>query len=90
MKVKFFANIRDITKSKEIEMEAPEDIMRLLFLLSEKYGKEMRKKLISEDNRLHSDMIVLLNGRHIEHLEEERSKLSDNDTVSFFPRIAGG
>ncbi len=90
MIVKFFANIRDITKTKEIEIKAPDDIMQLLFLMSDRYGKEMRKKLISQENRLHPDMIVLLNGRHIEHLQEERSKLSDEDTVSFFPRIAGG
>jgi sulfur-carrier protein len=89
MIVKFFANVRDITKSKEIEVKAPDDIMQLLLLMSEKYGKDMKAKLLLE-NRLHPDMIVLLNGRHIEHLQEERSKLSDDDTVSFFPRIAGG
>jgi len=90
MKVKFFANIRDITKSKEIDIAAPPDIMALLLILSDRYGKEMKGKLISGEGRLHPDMIVLLNGRHIEHLDGEDSKLSEEDTVSFFPRIAGG
>ena len=90
MIVKFFADMRDITKSKEIEIEAPKDIEMLLTQLSLQYGKKMKSRIIGEDNKLHPDMIVLLNGRHIEHLSGEASSLSDGDVVSFFPRIAGG
>ncbi|MEI8216454.1 MAG: MoaD family protein [Eubacteriales bacterium] len=90
MIVKFFADLRDISKSKEIEMEAPQDIEALLNQLSILYGKKMKSRIIGEDNKLHPDMIVLLNGRHIEHLSGEASLLSESDVVSFFPRIAGG
>ena len=90
MKIQFFANIRDITKTKEAEVAAPKDILKLLYLVSEKYGKEMAAKLIGADGKLHPDMIVLLNGRHIEYVNGEESALTDADTVSFFPRIAGG
>lgn len=88
--IRFFANIRDITKVKEVEVPAPETISALLYFLSEKYGKEMAGKLIGVDGKLHPDMIVLLNGRHIEYVNGEESRLSEEDIVSFFPRIAGG
>lgn len=90
MKIRFFANIRDITKTKEAEVLAPGNISQLLYLLSEKYGKEMAAKLIGQDGKLHPDMIILLNGRHIEYVNGEESILTDADTVSLFPRIAGG
>lgn len=90
MTVKFFANLRPITKVKETSVAAPKDIRELLLLLSSLYGKELRNKLLTKDDRLHPDMIVLLNGRHIEHLQGEDTSLSDEDLVSFFPRIAGG
>ena len=90
MIVKFFADLRDITKTKEVEIKAPATIMELLTELSLLYGKKLQSRIIGEGNKLHPDMIVLINGRHIEHLFGEASKLADADVVSFFPRIAGG
>lgn len=90
VKVKFFADIRDITKSKETDIEAPKNILALLYQLSDLYGIKMKEKLIGEDGRLHPDIIVLLNGRHIEFLNFDESDLNEDDVVSLFPRIAGG
>jgi len=90
MKIRLFPLVRDITKVTEFDIPAPETIMQLLYLLSEQYGKEMKNILLTEDSKVHPDMIVLLNGRHIEYVNGEESKLSDDDTVSFFSRIAGG
>lgn len=90
MIVRFFANIRDITKAKEVEIAAPDNISQLLYSLSDEYGKAMAAKLIGDDGKLHPDMIVLLNGRHIEYVNGEESDLKDSDIVSLFPRIAGG
>lgn len=90
MVVRFFANLRDISKTKETTIKAPETIRDLLYLLSDFYGKAMRQKLLASDGTLHPDMIVLLNGRHIEFLQGEETLLKEEDVVSFFPRIAGG
>ncbi len=90
MKTHFFPFVSDVAKIKELDLPTPETILQLLFVLSEQYGKEMKTLLLTEDNRLHPDMIVLLNGRHIEFVNAEESKLVDEDTVSFFSRIAGG
>ncbi len=90
MKVKFFPHLTTITKTKEIDMPAPATISRLLSQLSEKYGTEMHKLLLEPDNTIHHDMIIFLNGRHIEYVNNEASVLTDEDTVAFFSRIAGG
>ncbi len=90
MKIRLFPLVRDITKVNELDIPAPETIMQLLYLLSEQYGKEMENILLIQDSKLHPDMIVLLNGRHIEYVNGEESKLFEQDTVSFFSRIAGG
>lgn len=90
MIIRFFPLVRDITKINELDLPAPDTILQLLFLLSEQYGKEMKNILLTQDNMLHPDMIVFLNGRHIEYINGEASVLSDEDTVSFFSRIAGG
>jgi len=90
MKIKFFPQLVDITKAKEIDVQAPETIAQLMFLLSARYGQEMKQKLLTQDERLHPDMIVFINGRHIEYINGEESPLTDADTVSFFSRIAGG
>jgi sulfur-carrier protein len=90
MKIKFFPHVVNIAKINEIDVPAPATVLQLMFLLSEKYGLEMKNILLTQDEKLHPDMIVLLNGRHIEYVNGVDSKLSDDDTVSFFSRIAGG
>jgi molybdopterin synthase sulfur carrier subunit len=90
MVVRFFANLRDVSKAKETTIKAPETIRDLLYLLSDSYGRAMGQKLLALDGSLHPDMIVLLNGRHIEFLQGEETPLKEEDVVSFFPRIAGG
>lgn len=90
MKIKFFPHVVNITKVNEIDLPAPSAILQLMFLLSERYGLEMRNILLTQDDKLHPDMIVFLNGRHIEYINGVESRLSDDDIVSFFSRIAGG
>jgi len=90
LKIRFFPNVVTIAKTKECDLPAPDSILHLLHLLSERYGKEMKDILLTADNGQHPDMIILLNGRHIEFIDGLGSKLSDDDTISFFSRIAGG
>ncbi len=90
MKVKFYANLRDISKVKEMSVSGPKNIKELLLFLSSEYGKEMKKKFLTENNEIHSDIIILVNGRHVDHLQWGETKLCSTDVISLFPRIAGG
>ena len=90
LKIRFFPNVVTIAKTSECDLPAPESILHLLHLLSERYGKEMKNILLTADNGQHPDMIIFLNGRHIEFIDGLESKLSNDDTITFFSRIAGG
>jgi sulfur-carrier protein len=89
VKVKFFATIRDITKSKSIDFEYFETVDTLLHKLCNKYGDALTKKVFN-GSELSNEIIILVNGRHIVHLDGINTKLSENDEISIFPVIAGG
>lgn len=89
MVVKFFAFIREYTGSKEISTDGCHDLRELLDKLCNMYGDHFRKKLFAGD-RLSEDIIIMVNGRHIEHLNGLNTQLEDNDEISIFPRVAGG
>jgi molybdopterin synthase sulfur carrier subunit len=91
MQVKFFATYRQITGHQRIELPAPENVLELLRNLSDEYGSELRDWLLTADGCDKGDnAIVLVNGRHIEHLDGVATTLNDSDTLALFPLVAGG
>lgn len=91
MRVKFFATIRDCTGCKETEIPYEENIRELIDALSNQYGKNLRRKLLSEDGgQLHNEIIIMINGRHITHLGGLEAPLKPDDLVQIFPVVAGG
>lgn len=89
MIIKFFAFIRDYTGVREVSLEGCSDLRELLDKICGKYGMKLRNKLFTGE-RLSEDIIVMVNGRHIEHLQGLETKLLENDEISIFPRVAGG
>ncbi|MGH4139758.1 ubiquitin-like small modifier protein 1 [Clostridium sp.] len=89
MKVKFFAYIRDYTKTKEVEISGCNTVLELLNLLSDKYGKNLRQTLF-KNSQLSDEIIILVNGRHIIHLNGIKTEITENDEISIFPVVAGG
>lgn len=72
-------------------MPAPDTVLALLHALSSRYGPAMREKLLAPGGEsIGSDAIVLVNGRHIAHLNGVDTPLSEADTVAVFPLVAGG
>lgn len=90
MLVKFFATYRQITGVKKLELEAPEDVLALMVELSRRYPEFHPLLLNAAGDDLGDDAIVMVNGRHIEHLDGVRTKLSQSDTVAVTPLVAGG
>jgi len=91
MKLKYFATYREITRCKEEDVPAPEDVWALLLSLGERYGADFRKKLFSPDGTdIGMDAIIMVNGRNITHLDGKGTRLADTDAVSIFPLVAGG
>jgi len=89
MVIKFFAYIRDYTGSKEINIDRCTTLRELLDKLCSKYGKKFSEKVFIGD-RLSDDIIILVNGRHILHLQGLETSLEENDEISIFPKVAGG
>ncbi len=90
MVVKFFATFRKITKEKEIVVEAVPTLRDLLELLVLRYGQPANDNFLLREGQLHPDVILLVNGRAVEHLQGLDTRLASDDVVSIFPRIAGG
>jgi len=90
MKVKFFATYRQITRRKEEDVPAPADVMALLVNLCERYAGFRAKLLTPDGTDVGEETIILLNGKNIYHLDGKDTPLSDTDTVSVFPVVAGG
>lgn len=89
MIIKFFAFFRDYTGTKDIRMEGCSTLKELLDKLCIRYGRHFAEKVYSGDE-LGDDVIILVNGRHIEHLQGIQTALSENDEISIFPKVAGG
>jgi len=91
MKVKFFATYRDFTRRKDEDIIAPPDIWSLLQSLGERYGADLRAKLLTPDGKeIGEETIILVNGRNVVHLDGKDTALSETDVVSIFPVVAGG
>ena len=91
MTVKFFSYLREYTKCNAVDFTYQEDVRKLTIALSETYGDRLREKLLTPDGtELGQEIIILVNGRHVEHLGGIDTKLSPTDTVSIFPVVAGG
>ncbi len=90
MKVRYFATIRHLTGHNETEWKEPAPTVReLLRGLARKYGPAFQNKVF-EGDRLSPIVIVMVNGRNIEHLGGEDTPLLPEDEVSIFPMVAGG
>lgn len=89
MIIKYFAYIRDYTRTKEISLEVCSNVEEMLRNLCKLYGKKF-ENLIFKDGGLSSEIIILVNGRHITHYEGLDTKLKQDDVISIFPVVAGG
>lgn len=89
MKVKFFAYIRDYTKTKVLDIEYDETLEELLHRLCDIFGEKLKKAIFDGDN-LSKEIIIMVNGRHVVHLDGIKTKLKNTDEISIFPVVAGG
>lgn len=89
MKIYFFATIREYTKTKSTDIEHCKTLRDALLKLSDIYGEKFRKKIFEGEN-LSKEAIILVNGRHIAHLQGLDTMLNENDEISIFPVVAGG
>jgi sulfur-carrier protein len=90
MLIKYFADVRRLTgRDREEWTEGAPTLRALLAGLAAKHGAAFERKVLEGDG-LSSTIIILVNGRHVEHLDGIDTALSPGDTVAVFPMVAGG
>lgn len=91
MVIRYFAFLRDITRTGEQVLNDPPDRLELLLhLLSQRYGPAFQRWVLEADGRLSEMSIVLVNGRDARDLNGLDTPLRPDDIVAIFPPIAGG
>jgi len=75
-------------KQASVELQAT-TVAEALAALTTKFG-DLRKHLYSDDGRLRSFVNVYVNDEDIRYLQRDQTRLSEGDTVSIVPSIAGG
>jgi molybdopterin synthase sulfur carrier subunit len=91
VRVKLFAEYYELAGRKHlVELEVPDGttVIELARMLEEKFPK-LRGRLVQGDS-INEETKVLVNGRLIDWLEGEKTRLRDGDAVAFFPPAAGG
>ncbi len=89
VKVLFFGFVRDMTGEKETAVEGAPTIRSLFEALATRYGERFRTEALPK-GELSSELIVLVNGRHIAHSGGAATPLREEDTVAIFPLVGGG
>lgn len=81
--------LRPFVGNQESLELAGDSVSEILANLTEQYG-DLNKHLFDEEGKLRSFINVYVNDEDIRYLEHEKTKISDSDTISLVPSIAGG
>lgn len=93
MKVRLFNLLSKSVGKKELELNNTENVRDLLQYLSEVYGEKADKWIWQgkgERRTLMTGTLILVNGKHVYHLQGLDTKLNDSDVISIFPPSGGG
>lgn len=87
IKVKLFANIREFTGTKEVELDSG-TVGEIMKKLNEKFpGFE---KLILDGGKINPYLNIFVNGKNVLELDGLETELRVNDEIAIFPPVSGG
>jgi sulfur-carrier protein len=90
VKVRFFARFRELLGT-DIPAD-PEDgatLLSLVRVLAQK-KKEGYDAIFDENGNFHEFVIVMRNGKRVEHEDAGTVGVADGDEIAVFPPVAGG
>lgn len=90
VKVKVFANLREICNSSVVEVEV--DSLVVIDILEElvKMFPALNDEIFTEEKTLKSFVHVFINGHNIIHKDGLLTKIKPDDQFALFPPVAGG
>ncbi|MFX1466615.1 MAG: ubiquitin-like small modifier protein 1 [Promethearchaeota archaeon] len=90
IKIVFFSILKDITKKKEDAIEIESTVASAVHKLIEKYGDDLRERLLDNDGQFRKHIVLYVNGKDVRYLNGFDTKLKDGDEIAFLPAAAGG
>ena len=87
IKVRFFANFREFTKTNELEIEG-NTVMDILEIICNRFHG--MKKILFKDGNLQPYVNIFLNGENIPGSEGLDKILRSGDEIAIFPPVSGG
>lgn len=89
LKVKLFANFREVTKKKEVEVNVEGNTVRdVVSALMHDYPNLEPLMLTGQDIKPYVN--ILLNGKSVRDQEGLDSKVKEGDDITVFPPVSGG
>jgi len=91
VKVKYFL-FKGVTgkREEEIVFSGELTVKDLLVILSERYGREFKRRLWDRNGVPKRHIYFLLDGRDIRRLDGLATKLRDGSTLAIIPPLGGG
>jgi molybdopterin synthase sulfur carrier subunit len=91
MKVKVFANFREICQGKEVEVptEAGNRVIDILETLITMFPA-LEEEVFTSERTLKPFVHVFINGRNIIHENGLQTSVQEDDQFALFPPVAGG
>src|SRR5659263_106073 len=87
IKVRFFANFREFTKTSELGIEG-DTVREILEKICEKFkGLE---KILFKDRKLQPYVNIFLNGENLPGSDGLDKSLREGDEIAIFPPVSGG
>ena len=89
--VRFYSILRDVIgKSKVYTLSAGVNVRQLLETLIMEHGDTVRDFLYTDYGRLKGSITILVNGVNVNHVDQLKTLLHDDDTVYLLPPVGGG
>jgi len=92
MKIRFYATLRRVIGSSEVELDLPDndsirEMLETLFLVY----PELRREMMDERGEIYQHVHIFVNGRDAPFLEGGLdAALQKDDLVGIFPAVGGG
>lgn len=92
LRVRFFTLLQLLLNKKELGLPfiPGETVGELLVRVQKEIETPFLHKLLDESGRMKTGTIIMINGRHIFHLDKVNTLLSEGDEVALFPPGGGG
>lgn len=90
VKVRFFARFRELLGTDiPAEQKDGTTLLSLVRDIAQK-NKEGYDAIFDEHGRFHEFVIVMQNGKRVEHEDAAAVRVQDGDEIAVFPPVAGG